>query len=63
MIDQRTSVASVECPECAGLVGLKRQPMVSEILRCAGCGVELEVVGTNPITVALAPEIEEDWGE
>jgi len=36
---------------------------VGEILVCADCGVELEVMGLDPILVNLAPEVEEDWGE
>ena len=30
---------------------------------CPDCGTELEVVSLNPITVAEAPEVQEDWGE
>lgn len=26
-------------------------------------GVELEVVGLNPLALELAPEVDEDWGE
>jgi len=37
--------------------------MVSEIVPCAECGAELEVTGTDPLHVAVAPEVEEDWGE
>ena len=34
-----------------------------EIVICPDCGVELEVTGVDPLTVGLAPEVEEDWGE
>ncbi|MBE9507737.1 MAG: lysine biosynthesis protein LysW, partial [Chloroflexi bacterium] len=27
------------------------------------CGIELEVMSLEPITLELAPEVEEDWGE
>jgi alpha-aminoadipate carrier protein LysW len=37
--------------------------MQGEILVCSDCGIELEVVGLNPPTVALAPMEMEDWGE
>jgi len=37
--------------------------MMGEIVVCPECGVELEVVNLDPPTVALAPEVEEDWGE
>ncbi len=34
-----------------------------EIVLCPDCEVELEVRSVNPVTVELAPEVEEDWGE
>jgi len=34
-----------------------------EIIECPECGVELEVVELDPLTLNLAPEEEEDWGE
>jgi alpha-aminoadipate carrier protein LysW len=37
--------------------------MIGEIVECPECGAELEVVNNNPVTLALAPEVEEDWGE
>ena len=30
---------------------------------CPECGADLEVLGTNPINLGLAPEEGEDWGE
>lgn len=52
-----------ECPECAGAIGLPSDVMQGEILQCEECGVELEVTALEPLTLALAPEEEEDWGE
>lgn len=37
--------------------------MESEIISCKDCGVELEVTSLAPLTLELAPEEEEDWGE
>jgi alpha-aminoadipate carrier protein LysW len=37
--------------------------VVSEIIVCPDCGVELEVLSLDPVTVEMAPEVEEDWGE
>jgi len=59
----RERVISVECPECAGEVGFGRAPLAAEIVRCGECGLELEVVGVDPVRVERAPEVEEDWGE
>jgi alpha-aminoadipate/glutamate carrier protein LysW len=51
------------CPECAGAVELVEPVRLSEIAQCPECSSELEVTGLDPLTLALAPEIEEDWGE
>jgi alpha-aminoadipate carrier protein LysW len=53
----------IECPECAGEIQLEGGLEEGEILVCPDCGVELEVVSVNPVTLDLAPEVEEDWGE
>ena len=53
----------VECPECAAELDLAPNVEVGEILVCPDCGVELEVMSVDPITLELAPEVEEDWGE
>lgn len=52
-----------ECPECASNVSVPEDVMANEIVACETCGLELEVVSTSPLTVDLAPEEEEDWGE
>jgi alpha-aminoadipate carrier protein LysW len=51
------------CPECAAHLELAPDTIQGEILQCPDCGVELEVVSLEPVTVELAPEVEEDWGE
>lgn len=53
----------ISCPDCEAAVALPAGVRLSEILECAECRVELEVVSLEPVLVALAPEIEEDWGE
>jgi alpha-aminoadipate carrier protein LysW len=57
------STLNAECPECSGTVTLPAGTMQSEIVACPDCGAELEVVSLTPPTLALAPEVEEDWGE
>lgn len=54
---------SAVCPECEGPVQFPRRPIAGEIAVCAGCGAELEVRTVQPLVLALAPEVEEDWGE
>lgn len=56
---------SALCSECGAQLNCMADVMVGEILNCADCSSELEVLaisGSN-ISVALAPEEEEDWGE
>jgi alpha-aminoadipate carrier protein LysW len=53
----------INCMECGAVVLVGEDSIMGEILECAECGVELEVVALSPLTVELAPEIEEDWGE
>jgi alpha-aminoadipate carrier protein LysW len=52
----------VLCPECEGELSLT-DPLVGEILPCAYCGAELEVIAVDPVQLELAPEEAEDWGE
>ncbi|MEY9894382.1 alpha-aminoadipate carrier protein LysW [Catenulispora sp. MAP5-51] len=59
-----TNVAQAQaCPECEEPVDLTGSARLNEILECAGCRSELEIVALNPTVLALAPEVEEDWGE
>lgn len=53
----------MECPECAAELGLAPDVEEGEIIVCPECAVELEVMSVAPITIELAPEVEEDWGE
>ena len=50
------------CPECAAEIELENVEQ-GEIVQCPDCGSELEVLSTNPVTLGLAPEEGEDWGE
>ena len=50
------------CPECEAEITI-RDLMVGGIIYCPDCSAELEVLHLEPTAVALAPQIEEDWGE
>jgi len=56
-------MTTVTCPECAATVTLEPDAEVGEIIVCPECGVDLEITGLVPATVALAPMEQEDWGE
>ncbi len=53
----------VNCLECEGPIEVAADLKVNEIIECRECQAELEVLSLDPVTVALAPEVEEDWGE
>ncbi|MFG0258522.1 MAG: lysine biosynthesis protein LysW [Phycisphaerales bacterium JB043] len=57
-----TQIAS-NCPECDATTSFARPPLAGEVVRCADCSCELEVISVEPIQLELAPEVEEDWGE
>lgn len=51
------------CPECTTEVEAPPSARLGEIVECSGCSAELEVIAVAPIHFAVAPEVEEDWGE
>lgn len=54
---------TVECPDCGEEVSLREDILQAEIVVCPQCATELEVVAVDPVVLALAPDVEEDWGE
>lgn len=59
----RLEMSSTTCIECGSDLQLYEDLEVGEILDCQACGTELEVTGTEPVTLEYAPELAEDWGE
>ncbi|MEM9413655.1 MAG: lysine biosynthesis protein LysW [Planctomycetota bacterium] len=53
----------VACPICDAAIDIAEGTVVGELMECAECGAELEVVSVEPIKIQEAPEVEEDWGE
>ena len=62
-VPEDTSGTMADCIECGAEVSLHDDLEVGEIVDCSTCGAELEVVGTDPVELDSAPELEEDWGE
>ena len=58
----QTATGTAQCPECFAEVTLNGV-MQNEITQCPDCGAELEIQSLDPLTLALAPQEEEDWGE
>ncbi len=63
MSETTTQTIATKCPGCGGAVSFDRLPLNGEVVPCGDCGIELEVVNTQPLTLEEAPEVEEDWGE
>jgi alpha-aminoadipate carrier protein LysW len=51
------------CPVCEVPIAVPGGSRLSEILECADCRSELEVLSVDPVLLGIAPEVEEDWGE
>jgi alpha-aminoadipate carrier protein LysW len=63
-LKRRTTMSEqTTCPQCAAPIELAPDTIQGEILQCPDCGVELEVMSLDPLSLDLAPEVEEDWGE
>jgi alpha-aminoadipate carrier protein LysW len=58
-----STVTVLACPSCEDEVRIDESARLNEIIECASCRSELEVVAVNPVVLAIAPEVEEDWGE
>jgi alpha-aminoadipate/glutamate carrier protein LysW len=54
---------TASCPECEAQITLPAGTVEGEIVTCPDCAAELEVVTADPLELALAPEVGEDWGE
>jgi alpha-aminoadipate carrier protein LysW len=61
-INMDTTTLTAHCPECDAAINLQGL-LVNEIIYCPDCNAELEVLNLEQPTVALAPQVEEDWGE
>lgn len=56
-------MSKTACVECEAEIQVEEGAFAGEVIECPECGVELEITSLDPITVELAPEVEEDWGE
>lgn len=51
------------CVICGADVSVPADARPGELVECAECGSELEVVSVDPVQLAEAPTEEEDWGQ
>jgi alpha-aminoadipate/glutamate carrier protein LysW len=54
---------TANCPECDATITLAADVVEGEIIVCPDCAAELELTSVDPVELALAPEVGEDWGE
>jgi len=53
-----------KCPTCEAVLHLGNDLVSGEITECPECGEEIEItIDGKRVTLGLAPEVEEDWGE
>lgn len=52
-----------ECPVCSAKVLVPNDAVIGELISCAECASELEVLDLDPLTLGEAPQEEEDWGQ
>ena len=57
-----SDLMNTQCPECDAALKLQ-DVLQGEIVVCPDCGIDLEVIDVEPLTLDLAPMEEEDWGE
>ena len=50
-----------ECPQCEKEVDVGSHPTIGKVVRCGGCGAELEIVWLDPVEVDW-PIIDDDSG-
>ena len=55
---------TAQCPECDSPIEIE-EPAVGEILDCAECGIELEVIAIDPLEFAIISEeeMDDDWDD
>jgi alpha-aminoadipate carrier protein LysW len=51
------------CPECDGEVSVSPEIEIGDFVSCPDCGVELEVIETDPLEFDIAPGEEEYFEE
>ena len=53
---------SAECPQCGNEVSVGSQPRIGKLVKCKGCGAELEVVWLDPLELDW-PMMDDDYDE
>lgn len=52
-----------KCLECQAKITLELNVLTGEVITCPECSTDLEVIKVKPLTLGLAPKVQEDWGQ
>lgn len=52
-----------KCLECQAQITLDPNTQAGEVITCPECSTDLEVIRIKPLSLSLAPGVQEDWGE
>jgi len=55
-------MAKTYCPECDAAITMEN-PHIGDMIKCSECGVELEVIDTNPYFDVDYPLDDDDWDD
>ena len=55
-------MAKTYCPSCDAIVS-KDDPKEGAMITCRECGMELEIISTDPFEVDFPLDYDEDWDE
>jgi alpha-aminoadipate carrier protein LysW len=59
-----TGTIQLSCLVCETSLAIPNEVMKGEIVSCGACGQDHEILATEgKLEFALAPDVEEDWGE
>ena len=54
---------SNKCLECMAEIKIEKDAQKGEVVSCPECSTDLEITSIKPLKLALAPEVQEDWGQ
>lgn len=55
-------MSKTHCPNCDAVISVTK-PREGIVVVCPKCGVELEIVRTDPLLVDFTENWQEEWGE
>jgi len=53
----------IHCLDCQTEIIINKDSQIGEVITCPDCGVDFEIIKTEPLEITQAPEIKEDLGQ